>query len=443
MVDGTPGGHQELLRQQTALAQFGEMALMSDDLDEILTEACRLAGEALGTDLAKVVELQLDGKTLLVRAGVGWKPGVVGVATIMAADDTSEGHALRTGEPMISPDITTETRFRYPAFLTDNGVKAVANVIIIGRQGKPPFGILQIDSREAREFSANDTAFLRSYANILAATVDRFRVIDEVRQEERRLPEALEVQVADRTGALGKSNAQLDAFAYTISHDLRAPLRAMEGFARILLDDFGDQLGTKGERFANRIVLAAERMEKLINDLLAYSRLQRYDAKLRVVDPTPLALKSADEARAEQGSKVTIEISATLPPVLAEPVVLGQVLSNLVSNAAKFRKPEEHGQVRISASREGDRVRLWVEDNGIGIAPEHQAGIFNVFERLHGEETYPGTGIGLAIVKKGAECMGGSSGVESTLGVGSRFWVELASAANTAEWVERQEKSSA
>ena len=443
MVDGTPGGHQELLRQQTALAQFGEMALMSDDLDEILTEACRLAGEALGTDLAKVVELQADGKTLLVRAGVGWKPGVVGVATIMAADDTSEGHALKTGEPMTSPDITTETRFRYPPFLTENGVRAVANVIIIDRKGKPPFGILQIDSREAREFSANDTAFLRSYANILAATVDRLRVIDEVRKEERRLREALEIQVADRTGALGKSNAQLDAFAYTISHDLRAPLRAMEGFARILLDDFGDQLGTKGERFANRIVLAAERMEKLINDLLAYSRLQRYDAKLRVVDPKPLALTAADEARAEQGGKVTIEISDTLPPVLAEPVVLGQVLSNLVSNAAKFRKPEEHGQVRISASREGDRVRLWVEDNGIGIAPEHQAGIFNVFERLHGEETYPGTGIGLAIVKKGAECMGGSSGVESTPGVGSRFWVELATAEGTAEWSERQEKRSA
>jgi len=440
MIDTASAGHDELLRQQNALAQFGEMALMSDDLDQILTEACRLAGEALGTDLAKVVELQSDGKTLLVRAGVGWKPGVVGVATIMADDDTSEGHALKTGDPMISPDITTETRFRYPSFLTDNGVRAVANVIIIGRQGKPPFGILQVDSREAREFSANDTAFLRSYANILAATVDRLRVIDQVREEERSLRDALEVQVADRTGALGKSNAQLDAFAYTISHDLRAPLRAMEGFARILLDDFGDKLGTKGERFANRIVLAAERMERLINDLLAYSRLQRYDAKLRVVDPTPLAQMAADEARAEQEGAVTIYVSTPLPPVLGEPVVLGQVLSNLVSNAAKFRNPQEHGQVRIGADRDGDRVRLWVEDDGIGIAPEHQDGIFNVFGRLHSEDSYPGTGIGLAIVKKGAECMGGSCGVDSIPGSGSRFWVELATAENTSEWVEGQEK---
>src|ERR1700735_332206 len=141
------GSYVELLRQQTALARFGELALRSDDLGEILTEACRLAGEALGTDLAKVVELQEDGKTLVVRAGVGWKPGVVGVATITAEHDTSEGHALRTGEPMISPDIATETRFKYSQFLIDNNVRAVANVLIISGQGKPPFGILQIDSR--------------------------------------------------------------------------------------------------------------------------------------------------------------------------------------------------------------------------------------------------------------------------------------------------------
>ena len=98
-------GQPQLLHQQTILAQFGELALRSDSLDEILTEACRLVGEALGTDLAKVVELQEDGKTLLVRAGVGWKDGVVGVATISAEADTSEGFALKTGEPMISPDI--------------------------------------------------------------------------------------------------------------------------------------------------------------------------------------------------------------------------------------------------------------------------------------------------------------------------------------------------
>jgi GAF domain-containing protein len=145
------GKNRELLHRQTVLARFGELALRSDDLDEILTEACRLVGEALGTDLAKVMELKEDGQTLFVRAGVGWNPGVVGEATVKASDETSEAHALKTCEPMISPDIAKETRFSYPPFLVDNGVKAVANVPIIGADGNPPFGILQIDSREPRQ----------------------------------------------------------------------------------------------------------------------------------------------------------------------------------------------------------------------------------------------------------------------------------------------------
>jgi len=184
--------HQRLLRHETTLAKFGELALKSDDLDEILTEACRLVGEALGTDLAKVMEMQADGETLSVRAGVGWKPGVVGEMIIKLMDHTSEGQAFKTGEPVISPDIDQETRFQYPAFLTDNGVKAVANVLIIGGKDKPPFGILQIDSRAPREFTDDDTAFLRSYANLLAAAVDRLRVIGAVRNGEARLRLALE-----------------------------------------------------------------------------------------------------------------------------------------------------------------------------------------------------------------------------------------------------------
>lgn len=184
--------HFDALRQQTVLAKFGELALACDDLDEILTEACRLVGEALGTELAKVMELQEDGETLLVRAGVGWKPGVVGKVTLSATGDSSEGHALKTGEPMISPDIDKETRFKYPAFLTENGVKAVANVIIIGGQDKPPYGILQIDSRRPRLFTENDTAFLRSYANLLAAAVDRIHVMEVASDREQRLHLALE-----------------------------------------------------------------------------------------------------------------------------------------------------------------------------------------------------------------------------------------------------------
>ena len=180
-----------LLQQQSVLAKFGELALRSDDPDEVLTEACRLVGEGLGTDLAKVMELQADGSTLLVRAGVGWQPGVVGEVTLQAVNGSSEGYALTTGKPMISPDIATETRFCYPQFLIDHGVRAVANVVIIGGQGRRPFGILQVDSRKPRMFTDRDTTFLRSYANLIAAAVDRLRVIGDMREGEVRLRLAL------------------------------------------------------------------------------------------------------------------------------------------------------------------------------------------------------------------------------------------------------------
>jgi len=192
LSDAKKRDHSKLRHQQTILAQFGELALTSESLDEILSEACRIVGQALGTDLAKVMELLEDGETLLVRAGVGWKPDVVGQVTIAVTDYTSEGHALRTGEPMISPDIEKETRFTYPAFLTDNGVKAVANVIIIGGKDRPPFGILQVNSRTPRRFTDKDIVFLCSYANLLAAAVHRLRVFDDMRNGEARLRLALE-----------------------------------------------------------------------------------------------------------------------------------------------------------------------------------------------------------------------------------------------------------
>ncbi|SHJ88047.1 Two-component sensor histidine kinase, contains HisKA and HATPase domains [Roseomonas rosea] len=195
---------EELLRQQTVLARFGEFALKSENLDEILAEACRLVGEALGTDLAKVVELQEDGQTLLVRAGLGWRPGVVGEIRLPLDERSSEGHALKSGDPVTSPNIDEETRFHYPAFLKEHGVRAIANVIIIGGRDKPPYGILQVDSREPREFTESDVAFLRSYANLIAAAVDRLRVLAQMRDSNREL----ERRVAERTRQLEAEAAE-------------------------------------------------------------------------------------------------------------------------------------------------------------------------------------------------------------------------------------------
>jgi two-component sensor histidine kinase/putative methionine-R-sulfoxide reductase with GAF domain len=195
----------ELLRQQAVFARFGEFSLRSENLDEILTEACRLVREALGADLAKVVELEADGQTLLVRAGVGWKPGVVGKVRIQLDEGSSEGHAISTGEPVMSANIDEETRFHYAGFLRDNGVKAIVNVLIIGGRDKPPFGILQVDSHTPRRFTETDIAFLSAYANLLASAVERLRAIGIMRDHNREL----ERRVAERTRELTASNREL------------------------------------------------------------------------------------------------------------------------------------------------------------------------------------------------------------------------------------------
>jgi signal transduction histidine kinase len=238
----------------------------------------------------------------------------------------------------------------------------------------------------------------------------------------------LERRVEDRTQALAEVNRELDAFAYSISHDLRAPLRTMQGYAEALVDDFGSGLPPEGRHYTQRIAAAATRMEDLIADILAYSRLAKDEISVR-----PESLEALlDQVLTDLepmliSTEAAVRVERPLPEVQANRAVLRQVLNNLITNAVKFVRPGDRPTVSVHAQRGAGRVRVWIEDNGIGIAPEHQERIFDPFQRLHGIEAYPGTGIGLAIVRRAIARMGGSSGVESELGQGSRFWIELQS----------------
>ena len=236
----------------------------------------------------------------------------------------------------------------------------------------------------------------------------------------------LEDQVRERTAKLEERNEELEAFGYSISHDLRAPLRAMQGFSQALLEDCGDRLDAMGREYAERIVAGAKRMDELIRDLLAYSRVSRAELKLVRVPLTPVAQSAlAELSGALRARHASVQVDEPLPAVMGHPATLSQVLTNLLGNGLKFVPPDRTPALRVRAEPRDGLVRVWVEDNGIGIAPEHQVRIFRVFERLHSSDDYPGTGIGLAIVRKAVERMGGQVGVESNLGHGSRFWVEL------------------
>jgi signal transduction histidine kinase len=192
-----------------------------------------------------------------------------------------------------------------------------------------------------------------------------------------------------------------------------------------LLEDYGNSLDALGQEYAYHIVTSAQRMDELIHDLLAYSRLSRTELTLCTVDLNLVVSEAMIQLEADlkqQQAKVTL--LSVLPKVLGHRTTLVQVITNLLTNAIKFVENTQP-QVQIWAETQDDWVQLWIADNGVGIAPEHQQRIFRVFERLHGIETYPGTGIGLAIVQKGIERMGGEVGVESQPGKGSQFWLKL------------------
>jgi len=200
----------------------------------------------------------------------------------------------------------------------------------------------------------------------------------------------------------------------------------MEGFAEALLEDYSEKLNSEGRDYARAIAQAAKKMDNLVCDLLAYSRIGRQEIHLQPVDLEALVEEVLANLSAEINDRqATVEVQEHLPAVQAHYATLAQVVANLVSNALKFVEPPKIPKVRIWAEEDGQRVRLWVEDNGIGIAPEYHERIFHVFERLHGADKYPGTGIGLAIVRRGAERMAGKVGLESKPWHGSRFFVEL------------------
>jgi PAS domain S-box-containing protein len=178
-------GHEQTIKRQQVLADFGDFALGSESLDAVLNEACRLVGETLGTGRAKILEIQDDGACVLVRAGVGWDPGIVGHLRLPMSERSSETYSIRAGKPVITQDVRQEERFEIPEFMKEAGVIALANVPIFV-PGRKAYGLLQVDATEPRDFSDEDTEFLRTYALILGPVIDRLQQVGALRSAEER-----------------------------------------------------------------------------------------------------------------------------------------------------------------------------------------------------------------------------------------------------------------
>lgn len=268
-----------------------------------------------------------------------------------------------------------------------------------------------------------------AFTGVLAMVSD---ITERKRAEQsvRELNEQLETRVKERTAQLGEANEQLEAFAYSVSHDLQAPLRSMQSAGNRLLEQYAHCLDEEGQNQIRRMVASAVRMSNLTQDLLEYALVSRAQIKLERVNLGVLVTQIVGQLESELTSRgAAICVDEPLYPVMAHRRTLAQVVQNLLSNAIKFVRPGVPPRVTVRTEMLGEEgVRLWVEDNGIGIPADQIPHIFEVFHRVHEHDKYPGTGIGLAIVKRAVERMGGSVGLESEEGHGSRFWVELAAA---------------
>ncbi len=252
--------------------------------------------------------------------------------------------------------------------------------------------------------------------------------IDDLKRAQNILADhagELEVQVQNRTGELRETIGELEAFSYSVSHDMRAPLRAIQGFALLLLENNEASLDARSVDQLRRITTSAARMDALITDVLTYSRLLRSEIGLQPVNLDTLVRQVIATYPQLQANGAEIAIEGPLPTLLAHEASLTQVISNLLSNAVKFIAPGATARVHIHADEiEGD-ARLWIADNGIGIDPANHARIWNIFTRIVRARDYEGTGIGLSIVRKAVERMNGTIGLESVLGQGSTFWLRL------------------
>ncbi len=262
-----------------------------------------------------------------------------------------------------------------------------------------------------------------AFNEMLEQIQQRDAALREAQQQLERYATELERRVTERTARLREMIGELEAFSYTLTHDLRAPLRSMQGFASALQEDYQGKLGPEGADYIQRILTSAHRMDLLIQDVLTLSRISRAEMTLKRVDTECLISGILDSYPGFQRPQADIHVEGPLPPVLANEAALTQCISNYLTNATKFVKPGVAPHVIISAKETNGDVEIDFRDNGIGVPAEAREKIFGMFERL--SRDYEGTGIGLAIVKKAAERMGGAVGVNSQLGKGSTFWLKL------------------
>ncbi len=405
-------------RQQAAVADLGRRALATPDLGRVMDEAVALVARTLDVEYCKVLELLPDGGALRLCAGVGWRDGLVGGATVGAGVDSQAGYTLLADGPVIVEDLRRETRFSGPPLLHEHGVISGMSVVIPG-EGRP-FGVLGAHTTRRRRFTPDDSHFLRAVANVIATAIAR-------QDFERRLAreEAAAQAERDRAARLAELDRLRREFVASVSHDLRTPLTSIRAGVGLLATRALDRLDPDERDMLAVVRRNIERLANQVDYLLTANQLEAGALRLT---PEPLDLRAvATDAVAAvhplyRGKGQALEVDLPEPlPVEGDARRLGQALVNLLDNA-HYHTPSGT-RIAVSGCADGAEVRLAVSDDGPGIPPGELERVFERFHRL--SAAAGGSGLGLATAKALVELHGGRIWIESRPGEGATFHIAL------------------
>jgi PAS domain S-box-containing protein len=374
-----------------------------DSPEKITQGAVQHIRDLLHSQRVSVGMFDFDKKEIRIFAAIGDTDSVVKIGQVLPEEFYGE------------MDILKENKLE-----VIEGIRSSINAPITSPKGL--IGVLSIGWETAKTITSEEQEIASEVANQIAISIEQARLIQETKQH----AEDLEEKIHRRTTQLEAKTKELETFSYSVAHDLKAPLRGIDGYSRLLLEDYNDRLDEEGRQFINTIRQSAERMNQLIEDLLAYSRLERrpaqeYPHNLRML--TQSAATGFEVEIQRRSGTVNINVPDIVVNVDSEGLTIA--LRNLLDNALKYTPLTQQPAIEIGAEKGEKTVVLWIRDNGIGFDMKYHDRIFGIFNRLHRSEEYPGTGIGLAMVKKALERMGGRSWAESQPEKGATFYIEI------------------